>query len=36
MLKAMDTLPKDCWPRILGSVVIPLYAGDKCWSGLMT
>jgi len=22
------TLPKNCWPRVLGSVVIQLYAGE--------
>jgi len=22
------TLPKNCWPRILSSVVIQLYAGE--------
>jgi len=21
-------LPKNCWPRVLGSVVIQLYAGE--------
>jgi len=25
----LDTLPKNCWPKVLGSVVIQLYA-DEC------
>jgi len=29
------TLPKNCWPTILGSVVIQLYAGEctQVWTG---
>jgi len=29
VLSVLVTLPKNCWPRVLGSVVIQLYAG-KC------
>jgi len=25
---AMDTLPKNCWPRVLDLIVIQLYAGE--------
>jgi len=25
---SLVTLPKDCYPRVLGSVVIQLYAGE--------
>jgi len=27
-LSVLVTLPKKCWPRVLGSVVIQLYAGE--------
>jgi len=27
------TLPKNCWPSVLGSVVIQLYAGKRKPSG---
>jgi len=27
-LKAMDTMAQNCWPRLLGSAVIQLYAGE--------
>jgi len=27
-LSILVILPKNCWPRVLGSVVIQLYAGE--------
>jgi len=27
-LSALVTLPKNCWPKVLGSVVIQLYVGE--------
>jgi len=27
LLKALLTLPNNCWPRVLGSVLIHFYAG---------
>jgi len=29
----MVTLPKNCWPRVLGSVVIQIYIGECMSSG---
>jgi len=27
-LSVLVTLPKNCWPRVLGSFIIQLYAGE--------